>query len=55
MRMTLVDPSHLIRSGNFFCQECCHDFDAPAEGQYCPRCGAERISEDCAPSQEVQK
>ena len=42
----MISPQMLIRTGNFFCQECMADFDTPAGGIACPICGGERISED---------
>lgn len=41
----MIAKEDLIRSGNFFCQDCGCDFDAPDGGVYCPQCGGERISE----------
>jgi Zn finger protein HypA/HybF involved in hydrogenase expression len=49
-KMNLVDPDFLIKSGNFFCQDCMHDFDAPELGLLCPVCGGERISDAEDPS-----
>lgn len=41
----MIATDMLIRSGNFFCQDCCADFDAPFDAFECPVCGGERISE----------